>query len=106
MDEDGDNEIEWGRRHRLLARLDLMVESGRLTENEALRLRAATEPGEFGHAVRDIRVRHAAMKLGAAVAEGSLSRGEAGSLLDRLRRGEHGRFLRAHLRTLRPASTR
>lgn len=104
MDGDGENEMEWGRRDRLLGRLDHMVQSGRLTEDEALRLRAATEPGEFRYAVRDIRVRHAAMKLDAAVADGTLSRAEADGLVDRLRRGDHGRFLRAHLRTLRPAS--
>jgi hypothetical protein len=102
MDEDAEHEMESGRRDRLLARLDHMVESGRLTDDEALRLRAAAEPGEFHHAVRDIRVRHAAMKLDAAVADRSLSRVDADGLLDRLRRGEHGRPLRAHLRRLRP----
>jgi hypothetical protein len=101
MEADAENEMEWGRRDRLLGSLDRMVGSGRLTETEAERLRAAAEPNEFNKAVRDIRIRHAAMKLDAAVADGSLARAEADRLLDRLRQGEHGRSLRAYLRTLR-----
>ena len=98
---DSETDMEWGRRHRLLGRLDHIVESGRLTENEAQRLRTAAEPGEFNQAVRDIRVRHAGLQLDEAVASGSLSRAEADGYLDRVTEGEHGRFLRAHLRGLR-----
>lgn len=102
MDAEAEGTMEWGKRDRLLGTLDRMVESGRLTENEAQRLRTAAEPSEFNRVVRDIRVRHAGMKLDAAVADGSLTRAKADTLLDRLRAGEHGRFLRARLRTLRP----
>lgn len=102
MDADAVNDMEWGRRHRLYGALDRMVASGRVTETEAQRLRAAAEPTEFNKAVRDIRIRHAGLKLDAAVADGTLTRAEADGFLDRLGRGEHGRFLRSHLGTLRP----
>jgi hypothetical protein len=101
MEANAETEMEWVRRDRLLLRLDQMVASGRLTEDEAQRLRAAAGPSEFNNAVRDIRLRHAGMKLDAAVADGSLDRPEAERLLDRLKQGEHGRSLRAYLRTLR-----
>jgi hypothetical protein len=66
MDADAVNDMEWGRRHRLYEALDRMVASGRVTETEAQRLRAAAEPTEFNKAVRDIRIRHAGLKLDAA----------------------------------------
>lgn len=90
------------RRKRLLQQLDRKVGSGRVTEQEAGRLRAAGGPGEFDQAVRDIRVRHAGARLDAAVADGSMSLAEADDLLERLRNGEHPRSLRAHLHGLRP----
>lgn len=101
MESDAENEMEWGRRDRLLASLDRMVESGRLTQYEARALRSATDATEFNHAVWNIRVRHAGLKLDDAVAGGNLSRTEADRLLDRLRDGEHG-GVRARLRALRP----
>lgn len=100
MKANAENEVEWGRRDRLLPRLDQMVESGRLTATEAERVRAASELSEFNSAVRAIRVRHAGLRLDAAVEDGSLTRADADGLLDRLSRGEHGRFLRAHMRKL------
>lgn len=93
--------MEWGRRHRLLGSLDRMVEAGRVTEQEAELLRAATNPSEFENAVRAIRVRHAGVELDASVADGSLTRSEADALVDRLRHGEHGGGLRARVRALR-----
>lgn len=101
MDQDVENQDGWEKRDRLLERLDRMVESGRLTDAEARRLRAPARPNDFNDAVRDIRVRHAGTKLDVAVAEGSLTRVEADSFVERLGNGEHPRSLRAHLRKLR-----
>ncbi len=89
------------RRDRLVGRLDQMVDSGRLTYEEAERLRAAGEQGEFDDVVRDIRVRHASTSFEAGVRNGSLTQGEADGFLERLRNGEHSRSLRAGLRDLR-----
>jgi len=102
MDEDFENETGPDRRKRLVGRLDKMVESGRVTEGEARRLRAARGAGRFDEVVRDIRVRHATARTAAAVADGSMSQDEADGLLERLRNGEHSRSLRSHLAKLRP----
>ena len=85
-----------------LERLDQMIESGRVTDREAQRLRAAGTPGEFDETVRDIRLRHAGTRLTSAVADGTMPKEEAGGLLERLRKGEHSGAVRARLRGLRP----
>ncbi|HVB26892.1 MAG TPA: hypothetical protein VNE21_03145 [Mycobacteriales bacterium] len=97
----------WGprKRERFVAKLDHLVESGRVSATEAERLRAADEPGTFAAALREIRVRHAGMTLTAAVAGGTMTRAEADSYLERLRDGEHSRSLRAQLRRLLPGTT-
>jgi hypothetical protein len=79
-----------------------MVASGRLTEEEADRLRGADESGQFDSAIRGIRVRHAGAKLAAAIEDGSLSQEDADVILNRLRSGEHSAAIRAHLRSLLP----
>ncbi|MEX0629666.1 MAG: hypothetical protein WEE67_04405 [Chloroflexota bacterium] len=91
MDDIFDSQLDAEKRQRILERLDRMVESGRLTEQEAERLHAAGDPGEFDAVVRDIRVRHAESRLAAAVADGRMSQEEADRFLERLRRGEHPR---------------
>jgi hypothetical protein len=101
MESDPGQELEWGRRDRILGALDRMVKAGRLTEREAEALRSAADAREFNHAVREIRARHAGVKLDAAVADGSMTRSEADSILDRLWQGEHGGGLRSRLRSLR-----
>jgi hypothetical protein len=101
MESDAAGELEWGRRDRILGALDRMVESGRITENEAQDLRAASDERDFNQAVRNIRVRHAGAQLDQAVAGGSLTRAEADHLVERLQNGEHGGSLRARLRGLR-----
>ncbi len=101
MDSEARRELEWGRRDRILGALDRMVQAGRLTEREAEALRSAADASEFNHAVREIRGRHAGVKLAAAVADGSMTRSDADNLLDRLRQGEHGSGLRSRLRSLR-----
>ncbi len=87
-------------RKRLLGRLDAMVRSGRVTSDEAARLRAAADAAEFDTTITDIRVRHATRRLDSAVDDGALSRQEDNAFIERLRRGEHSAALRAHLRDL------
>jgi len=102
MDDDLESKTDGRRRQRLLQRLDQMVESGRVTDREAQRLRAAGTPSEFDETVRDIRLRHAGTRLNSAVADDTVPKEEADGLLERLRKGEHSRSLRARLRRLRP----
>ena len=102
MDDDLESKTDGRRRQRLLQRLDQMVESGRVTDREAQRLRAAGTPSEFDETVRDIRLRHAGTRLNSAVADGTVPKEEADGLLERLRKGEHSRSLRARLRRVRP----
>lgn len=97
MIEELENQTSWKKRERLVERLDHMVESGRVTEDEANRLRAASGPAEFDDATRSISVRHAKARLDAAVEDGGMSQEEADGFLARLRNGEHPRSLRAHL---------
>ena len=101
QDSSGDKTDE-GKRKHLRVRVDKMLESGRITEQEAERLRTAGEPGEFDAVVRDIRVRHAGISLGAAVEGGSLNEEEAKRFLERVSQGEHSPSLRSQLHRLRP----
>ncbi len=101
MDDDLEQRMDTKSRGRLVERLDHMVEAGRVTEDEAGRLRAANGPAEFDDVVRDIRVRHATARLGAAVEDGGMSPEEADGFLGRLRNGEHPRELRGHLAKFR-----
>jgi polyhydroxyalkanoate synthesis regulator phasin len=97
-----DHQLDATGRERLLKQLDKMVASGRVTETEAAQLRAARDSDEFDQAARDIRVRHAREHLNAAVEGGQMTQQEANSHLEGLKRGEHSRSLRAHLRSLLP----
>ena len=101
MDETRQNPADGKRRERLVQRLDGMVESGRVTEQEAERLRTASEPSEFDKGLLSIRLRHARASLDAAVRDGVMTREEADGFLGRLRGGEHTGALRAQLRSLR-----
>lgn len=89
--------ISFKNRQRLLGRLDRMVASGQVTDVEAGQLRAAEDEAQFQAAVTAIRSRHAGTRLAAAVTAGEMSQSEADANLDRIRRGEHPRGLRAHL---------
>ena len=76
--------------------LDKMEKSGRITPDEAGRLRTA-EPEAFEEAARQIRLRHASAWVGSRVDSGRLTRDEADAILDRIARGEDpdlGRDLR------------
>lgn len=102
MDEPLNPDTSAKRRKRLLERADQMAKSGRLTDQEAERLRSAARPAEFDEVIRSIRVRHAGARLDAAVEDGGVTREEANGFLDRLRRGDHSAALRAQVQKLRP----
>ena len=75
-----------------------MVASGRITEEEAGRLRAAEGSAAFEEVVAGIRARHAQVHTDAAVAEGRISESEADGLLTRVRSGEHSKELRSNIK--------
>ena len=83
---------------RILGQLDRMVAAGRMTADEAGRLRAAGSADDFQAVLGEVRARHAGPALDAAVAGGELSQPEADDLQHRLRDGEHGSELRRHFR--------
>lgn len=90
-----------------LARLDRMVVAGRVTPNEAARMREARDETERAAALTAIRCRHATERINTAVAAGDISREEADKLLARLAAGEDPTALRpvlpkAHRAPVRP----
>jgi hypothetical protein len=89
-------------RDRLLERLNAMVATGRVTEDEAAELRAARTDEELEAVTVAIRSRHAGSRMEEAVAAGLMSRAEADANLASLRRGEHPEGLRGQLGSLRP----
>jgi hypothetical protein len=84
-------------RKRLLERLDHMLRSGQVTEEEATDLRGAANDGDFEAALVRIRTRHARVRLDAAVEAGLMTPAEASANLEEIKKGEHPRSLRAHL---------
>ncbi|HEX4434946.1 MAG TPA: hypothetical protein VH012_08945 [Acidimicrobiales bacterium] len=83
---------------RIIERLDGMVAAGRITTQEASRLRAAAGTAEFDAVLAGIRARHARAHTDAAVAAGTMSPDDAESSLARVRAGEHSGELRRHIR--------
>lgn len=83
---------------RIMDRLDAMVAAGRVTEEEAARLRASEGSDEFESAVAAIRARHAGVHTEAAMHDGRMTQEEADSALARVRSGEHSRDLRGHIK--------
>src|SRR5262245_5227728 len=90
-----DEAFDWKRRDRLLGRLDRIVQTGRMTEAEANRIRSARSADEFNAVARDIRVRHAKADLDRAVEAGTLARADADAILEQVALGEHRASLRA-----------
>jgi hypothetical protein len=88
---------------RILEQVDAMVASGRVTADEAARLRAAGGPEAFETVVTEIRLRHAQAHMEPAVATRQLSAEEAEHYAERIRHGEHPTGLRARLARLRRA---
>lgn len=93
MKDDRSDELDPRQLARLVGQADKLVSSGRLTPEEAERLRSADDQRSAMQVVRDIRSRHASERLGAAVAEGSVGREEADAILGRIHAGEHSREL-------------
>jgi len=87
---------------RILGQLDKMVASGRITEPEAAHLRATAGTPEFDTAMGAVRARHAGAKMEGAIRSGEMTQEEADANLERLRRGEHPKGLRARLAKHRP----
>jgi polyhydroxyalkanoate synthesis regulator phasin len=85
------------KRERILAQLDKMVASGRVTEDEAVALRQAAGTEELERAVGVIQARHASGHVEAAVAAGDMTQEEADGYAERLQRGDHPKGLRARL---------
>jgi hypothetical protein len=75
----------------LAARIHKMLAAGRITEDEADRVREAAGSGDLHAVVADIRLRHAQRWVDAAVADGRMTQAEADRTLERLARGEHPR---------------
>ena len=82
---------------RIIEQLDTMVASGRILEDEAVRLRACRGTYEFDAILAGIRARHAQVHTDAAVA-GTMDQEESARYLERLRDGEPSRELRAHIK--------
>jgi polyhydroxyalkanoate synthesis regulator phasin len=87
---------------RILQQLEKMVASGRITEEEAAELRSAEGTAQFERTVGTIQARHAGEQLESAIAAGEMTQDEADAYLDRLRRGDHPKGLRARLTKHRP----
>jgi hypothetical protein len=102
MDDGEIDELDPRQVARVVSQADKLVASGRLTPEEAERLRAATDHSSALQVVRDIRVRHASERLDVAVAEGTIGREEADAIIGRIRGGEHSRALHSHLARFRP----
>ncbi|HEY6471776.1 MAG TPA: hypothetical protein VIY26_02715 [Acidimicrobiales bacterium] len=83
---------------RMIERLDAMVENGRITPEEATRLRASVGSEEFDHVVAAIRARHAGEHAAQSVRDGRMSQDDADGLLARVRQGEHSPELRKEIR--------
>jgi hypothetical protein len=83
---------------RIIEQLDKMTASGRITPEEADRLRAAAGTEEFDVVMGAIRARHAQIHTDAAIADGRMSPEDAETTLERVRDGEHSAALRAQIR--------
>ena len=74
---------------RIIEQLDTMVESGRITEDEAARLRTAQGTPEMDLVMGGIRARHASPHIESAVRAGDMTEEEADHQLDRDEAGPH-----------------
>ena len=83
---------------RVIEQLDRMVASGRITPEEADRLRAAAGTTEFDAVMAAIRARHAQAHTDAAVAAGTMSPEDAAAALEQVRQGDHSADLRRRIR--------
>lgn len=98
MREDGTSHMKHMSSARALRRIDKMVASERVTEEEAERLRAAAEAGDVEAEARTVRLRHLQVKVDDAVGDGRLSQEEAADVLKDAEDGRHPVLLRKLLR--------
>jgi polyhydroxyalkanoate synthesis regulator phasin len=83
---------------RMMERLDAMVANGRITDEEAARLREAEGTPAFDEIIAQVRARHARAITEPAVADGTMRQEEADHLLERVLAGEHSTELRKQVR--------
>jgi hypothetical protein len=83
---------------RIIEQLDRMVASGRISLDEASRLRAAEGTPDFDAVMASIRARYARVHTDAAVAASAMSPEEAEASLEWVRGGDHSGELRRRLR--------
>jgi polyhydroxyalkanoate synthesis regulator phasin len=83
---------------RILEQLERMVASGRLTTEEADRLRARGGTERFDEVITEVRSRHARVHTDAAVEAGTMSADEADGTLERVRQGDHSAALRRRIK--------
>jgi polyhydroxyalkanoate synthesis regulator phasin len=83
---------------RVIEQLDRMVASGRITPEEADRLRATAGTTEFDTVMATVRARHAQAHTDAAVAAGAMSAEDAVAALEQVRAGDHSPDLRRRIR--------
>jgi polyhydroxyalkanoate synthesis regulator phasin len=86
---------------RIIKQIDKMVKSGRITEDEAARLRATEGSAAFDQAVGEIRARHAGAHMEESVTAGQMSQEEADGYVEQLKAGDHPKGLRSHLGQLK-----
>lgn len=98
------------KREKVMKRLDQLIETGRLTADEAALLRSAQGDAEFDAAARQVRQRHVHEEVDAAVTANALTREEGNALANELlacrdprrRRQLRNRLHQARLRPARP----
>jgi len=81
---------------QILVRVDKMLAAGRITEDDATRLRAAAETGVgLDDAVKAVRSKHVRAKVDDAIDDGRLTAEEADSVVDEVEHGHMARLRRA-----------
>ena len=98
VDRPGDDDLGLVASPRMASRIDKMLAAGRITEEEADRVRAAAESGDLGTAVNEIRARHVREWVAHQVQAGHLSQADADEVLERAERGEDPGSIRSALR--------
>jgi len=77
---------------RLEGRLARLVAAGRITADDAARIRAAADGGDLEGELRRIRLAHVRARLDAAVLDGRMSDGEAAEVIARVEADEDPRL--------------
>ena len=93
MDADPDNDARQRRDARFVERVPQMVDAGRLTEEEAAEVRAASESGAPDGVAQVMRLKHGRERIQEALRDGVVDQDEARELLQRLESGADPQFL-------------